>query len=157
MINPINHAKSAAEVTIYKVEPYVVAADIYRLEGQVGRCGWTWYTGSSGWMYRVWLEDVLGFKLEGNRLTIDPAIPEEWTHYGLRYRYHGTAYEILVENPEKVSTGVVSVELDGVALPSKWISLVDDGGQHKVRVRLGHPLEEGKVEGVDALPAGAIS
>ena len=137
MINPVERTRSMEEVQRYKGEPYVIAADIYRLDGQVGRCGWTWYTGSSGWMYRVWLEEVLGFKLQAHRLAIDPAIPSHWTHYALRYRYRSTRYEIAVENPENVSSGVVSLELDGVPLSDKWISLVDDGGSHQVRVRLG--------------------
>ena len=130
MINPVERTRSAEEVERYKGEPYVIAADIYRLKGQVGRCGWTWYTGSSGWTYRVWLEEVLGFKLQGNKLVIDPSIPAHWTHYALRYRYRGSRYEIAVENPENVSSGVVSLELDGAPLPSKWVPLVDDGGSH---------------------------
>ena len=145
MINPVERTRSMEEVLRYKGEPYAIAADIYRLEGQVGRCGWTWYTGSSGWMYRVWLEEVLGFKLQANRLAIDPAIPSHWTHYALRYRYRSTRYEVDVENPENVSSGVVSLELDGVPLSSKWLPLVDDGGTHKVRVQLGRlpEVEEG--------------
>jgi cellobiose phosphorylase len=137
MINPVERTRSREEVERYKGEPYVIAADIYRLKGQVGRCGWTWYTGSSGWAYRVWLEEVLGFKLRADRLAIDPAIPSYWTHYALRYRYRNTQYEIAVENPENVSSGVVSLELDGVPLSDKWINLVDDGGTHRVRVQLG--------------------
>jgi cyclic beta-1,2-glucan glucanotransferase len=142
MINPVERARSVEEVERYKGEPYVIAADIYRLEGQVGRCGWTWYTGSSGWTYRVWLEEVLGFKLQAERLAIDPAIPSHWTHYSLHYRYRSARYDIAVENPEHVSSGVVSLELDGVPLSSKWIPLVDDGGNHQVRVRLGRLSEE---------------
>ena len=150
MINPVERTRSMEEVQRYKGEPYVIAADIYRLDGQVGRCGWTWYTGSSGWMYRVWLEEVLGFKLQAHRLAIDPAIPTHWTHYALRYRYRNTRYEIAVENPENVSSGVVSLELDGVPLSDKWISLVDDGGSHQVRVRLGRVPEVEEPGRVDA-------
>jgi cyclic beta-1,2-glucan synthetase len=150
MINPVERTRSMEEVECYKGEPYVIAADIYRLAGQVGRCGWTWYTGSSGWTYRVWLEDVLGFKLQAERLAIDPAIPSHWTHYSLRYRYRSTRYDIAVENPEHVSHGVVSLELDGVSLTSKWIPLADDGGNHQVRVRLGRRLEEDGAESGDA-------
>jgi len=150
MINPVERARSVEEVERYKGEPYVIAADIYRLEGQVGRCGWTWYTGSSGWTYRVWLEDVLGFKLQAERLAIDPAIPSHWTHYSLHYRYRSTRYDIAVENPEHVSSGVVSLELDGVPLSSKWIPLVDDGSRHKVRVQLGRLPDEEESGRVDA-------
>jgi cyclic beta-1,2-glucan synthetase len=146
MINPVERTRSREEVERYKGEPYVIAADIYRLNGQVGRCGWTWYTGSSGWMYRVWLEEVLGFKLRADRLAIDPAIPSYWTHYALRYRYRNTQYEIAVENPENVSSGVVSLELDGVPLSDRWINLVDDGGIHRVRVQLGRLEEPGPAD-----------
>lgn len=150
MINPVERTRSAKDAERYKGEPYVIAADIYRLEGQVGRCGWTWYTGSSGWMYRVWLEEVLGFKLQGDRLAIDPAIPSHWAQYALRYRYRNTRYEVVVENPENVSSGVVFLELDGTQLVQKWISLVDDGNTHKVRVQLGTLLEDDHPEPPDA-------
>jgi cyclic beta-1,2-glucan synthetase len=150
MINPVERSRSMEDVERYKGEPYVIAADIYNLAGQVGRCGWTWYTGSSGWMYRVWLEEVLGFKLQAHQLAIDPAIPSDWTHYALRYRYRSTRYEIAVENPENVSSGVVSLELDGVPLSSKWIPLVDDGGSHNVRIQLGRLMEEEQRGRVDA-------
>jgi cyclic beta-1,2-glucan synthetase len=151
MINPVERTRSVEEVERYKGEPYVIAADIYRLQGQVGRCGWTWYTGSSGVMYRVWLEDVLGFKLQADRLTIDPAIPSHWTHYAVRYRYRSSRYEIAVENPENVSSGVVSLEVDGIPLHTKWIPLVDDGGSHRVHVRLGKVPEDAEREPVDAV------
>ena len=144
MINPVERTRSMEEVERYKGEPYVIAADIYRLEGQVGRCGWTWYTGSSGWTYRVWLEDVLGFKLQAERLAIDPAIPSHWTHYALRYRYRSTRYDIAVENPENVSQWRGVSRIRRSSIDSKWIPLVDDGGSHQVRVRLGRrPEEEG--------------
>src|SRR5262249_4545798 len=120
-----------------KGEPYVIAADIYRLEGQAGPCGWTWDTGSNGGNYRVWLEDGLGFKPREKAVRIAPAIPESLTYYSLGYRYQSSLYEILVENPEHVSTGVVVVELDGTPMASLSIPLVDDGNTHKVRVQLG--------------------
>ena len=137
MLNPIEHARTAADVARYKGEPYVVAADIFTLEGQVGRSGWTWYTGSSGWMYRVWLEEVLGFKLRGDTLLVDPTIPPEWTEYSLRYRYNRTSYEMLVENPDHVNCGVLWVELDGARLATPWVPLCDDGLSHRIRVRMG--------------------
>ena len=102
-------------------------------------------------MYRVWLEDVLGFKLQADRLTIDPAIPSHWTHYAVRYRYRSSRYEIAVENPENVSSGVVSLEVDGIPLHTKWIPLVDDGGSHRVHVRLGKVPEDAEREPVDAV------
>jgi cyclic beta-1,2-glucan synthetase len=160
MINPVERTRSAEEVQRYKGEPYVIAADIYRLEGQTGRCGWTWYTGSSGWMYRVWLEEVLGFKLQGDRLVIDPAIPAHWTQYALRYRYGNTLYEVVVENPDSVSSGVLFLEVDGARLPQKWISLIDDGNIHAVRVQLGNlpddppqePPDPGRRQGIKSVP-----
>ncbi len=157
MMNPVERTRVAEEVERYKGEPYVIAADIYKLDGQVGRCGWTWYTGSSGWMYRVWLEDVLGFKVQGDRLMIDPAIPTHWTHYSLRYRYRSAQYEIAVENPENVSSGVVSLELDGAPLAEKWIPLADDGGSHRVRVQLGQLPEGEEREGRDARQRQSLS
>ena len=137
MLNPIEHSRTSADVSRYQGEPYVVAADIYTLEGKVGRSGWTWYTGSSGWMYRVWLEEVLGFKQRSDTLIIDPTIPSEWTNYSLNYRFHGTSYELVIENPEGVNHGVISVELDGELLKTVSIPLRNDGLAHHVRVILG--------------------
>ena len=90
LLNPVEHAREPESVIRYKVEPYVVAADVYNLEGHVGRGGWTWYTGSSGWLYRVWLEEVLGLKLGGDRLRFDPVIPATWDNLILRYRHGST-------------------------------------------------------------------
>jgi cyclic beta-1,2-glucan synthetase len=137
MMNPVEHARMPEEVGRYRVEPYVVAADVYALEGQVGRGGWTWYTGSAGWMYRIWLEEVFGFTLRGDTLVLDPAIPSDWSGFSLRYRYRSASYEIIVENPQHVSSGVEVVELDGQAVPEKTIALRDDGKRHAVRVRMG--------------------
>jgi cyclic beta-1,2-glucan synthetase len=137
LLNPVENCRTSSDVARYGGEPYVVAADVYSLEGNVGRSGWTWYTGSSGWMYRVWLEEVLGFKLRGDTLLIDPTIPPDWPEYALRYRYHSATYEIAVENPSNVSRGVLWVEADGTRLPTPWILLSDDGKRHQIRVRLG--------------------
>ncbi len=94
LINPINHSRSLIECANYKVEPYVVAADVYTNPPQhLGRGGWTWYTGSSGWMYRVGLEDILGFRVEKDRLFINPCIPKDWEEYSIRYTYK-TPYTI---------------------------------------------------------------
>jgi cyclic beta-1,2-glucan synthetase len=137
LLNPVEHAHTIEDVERYKVEPYVVAADVYALAGQVGRGGWTWYTGSSGWMYRVWLEEVLGFTLRGEQLTIDPVLPRDWQHITIHYR-HGTAtYAITIENPDGANRGVLWVELDGTRLPALTIALQDDGAEHQVIVRLG--------------------
>ncbi len=137
MMNPIEHAKTSEETERYKVEPYVVAADIYSLEGRVGQGGWTWYTGSSGWMYRVWLEEVLGFKLGGNILRIDPVIPSDWPGYTLHYRRGKASYHIHVENPDHVCRGVTCVQVDSQDVASREIALIEEPGEHTVRVLLG--------------------
>ena len=90
MLNPIEHARQEKDFASYKVEPYVVAADVSASQGHIGRGGWTWYTGAAGWIYRVWLEEVLGFKLRGDTLTIDPVIPRDWPGFHLRYRHKST-------------------------------------------------------------------
>src|SRR5262249_10980845 len=100
ILDPVGHAREPEAVERYKVEPYVVAADVYALEGHVGGGGWTWYTGSSGWMYRVWLEEVLGFQLRGTRLRLDPTIPATWDGVKLRYRFLRSTYEITIQNPD---------------------------------------------------------
>ena len=135
MLNPAEHARDPESVERYKTEPYAVAADVYALKDRKGRGGWTWYTGAAGWMYRVWLEAVLGFQLiEGKRLTFDPVLPKEWPEVRLRYRYHATPYEIVIENPRQTGHGVTRLELDGAPVP--FISLNDDGQPHAVRVIL---------------------
>ncbi len=137
LLNPVEHARTPEAVERYRVEPYVVAADVYSLEGHVGQGGWSWYTGSAGWMYRVWLEEVLGFKLRGNVLRLDPAIPSHWPGFTLRYRFHSAHYEVRVENPDRVGRGVAWVEIDGRRRPGPEVALEDDGRSHTVIVRLG--------------------
>ncbi len=137
MMNPVEHTREPADVQRYKVEPYVVAADIYALKDRVGQGGWTWYTGSAAWMYRVWLEEILGFHLRGDRLSLDPTLPTDWDGFTLRYRYRSTPYEIVVENPDHVSHGIQSMELDGQPIHEASICLEDDGTPHTLRIRLG--------------------
>ena len=137
LLNPVEHARIPADVERYRVEPYVVAADVYTQESRLGQGGWTWYTGSSGWMYRVWLEEVLGVKRRGNRLLIEPAIPSDWPRVVVRYRYGRTVYEITVENPDRVSHGVARMEIDGETRPIEALALTDDGKTHVIRVMLG--------------------
>jgi len=139
ILNPINHASTRAGVHRYKVEPYVMAADVYSESPHVGRGGWTWYTGSAGWMYQAGIESILGFRLRGEELVIDPCIPRAWPRYEIDFAYHSARYEIAVENPHGVSRGVVSYELDGQSLggPGATIPLVDDGATHRVKVILG--------------------
>jgi cyclic beta-1,2-glucan synthetase len=141
MINPVNHARTPIECATYKVEPYVVAADVYAVGPHSGRGGWTWYTGAAGWLYRVGLEYILGFIKEGNRLRIQPCIPREWASYSIEYRYKGTRYLIEVKNPDKVSQGVREVTLDEGVMEDGYIPLSEDGGVHRVQVILGDNSE----------------
>jgi cyclic beta-1,2-glucan synthetase len=122
----------------YKVEPYAVAADVYSVAPHVGRGGWTWYTGSAAWLYRAGIENILGFRLQGEFLCIDPCIPKAWHGFEIVYKHRSARYEIAVENPRGVSRGVALAELDGKALDgSARVPLADDGAVHKVRVVLG--------------------
>jgi len=139
MINPINHARTYNEVLRYKVEPYVVAADVYSETPHVGRGGWTWYTGSAAWMYRAGLESILGVRICGATLLLDPCVPRAWKVFNVNIRYRGTRYEIAFENPLGVNKGLVILQLDGAELSAQTglVPLVDDGATHRVRVVLG--------------------
>jgi cyclic beta-1,2-glucan synthetase len=135
-LNPINRTATRANLHRYKVEPYVVAADVYSMMPHTGRGGWTWYTGSAGWMYRAALESILGFRLQGDRLRIAPCIPEAWAGFEITFRYRTARYEIKVEN-RMVDGGATGIELDGAALPAhSLIRLVDDGKTHLIRLLL---------------------
>ena len=138
MINPINHARTAAEVAIYKVEPYVIAADVYAVAPHTSRGGWSWYTGSAGWMYRLIVESLLGLRLEVDRLHFLPCIPADWPGFSIQYRYRETNYGIAVlQHPSDAeSTGVASVSVDGVGQPDKTVLLVDDRQEHVVEIRI---------------------
>ncbi len=137
MLNPIELSQSPDDVDRYKCEPYVLAADVYSLEGHVGRGGWTWYTGSSAWMYRIWIEEVLGFKLRGNVLIMDPTIPASWPGFSLTYVYGNSTYRITVANPEHIGRGISWSELDGEPLQGESIPLKNDGCEHNVKIRMG--------------------
>ncbi len=139
LLNPIRHSDSAAAVERYKVEPYVVSADVYAEAPHVGRGGWTWYSGSAAWLYRAGLEALLGFRLAGDSLRIDPCIPRHWPGFELDYRHRGSSrYAIEVQNPQRVCRGVLSVELDGQPLAADQpVALVDDGALHRLRIVLG--------------------
>ncbi len=137
LLNPVNHSSTRAGLHKYKVEPYVAVGDVYAVPPHTGRGGWTWYTGSAGWMYRAGLESILGFKLSGESLKIDPCIPRWWRDFEITYRRERSTYRIKVENPLAVSRGIMSVELDGQLQAGDEIRLVDDGQTHAVRVVLG--------------------
>jgi cyclic beta-1,2-glucan synthetase len=137
LLNPILYATTPAEVQRYRVEPYVAVADVYSEPPHVGRGGWSWYTGTSGWLYRIGLETILGFQVEGKRLRLNPCVGRSFTSYEIDYRYGKTVYHIRVENPQGVERGVRRVELDGAAQEGGEIGLVDDGKRHEVRVVMG--------------------
>jgi cyclic beta-1,2-glucan synthetase len=137
MLNPIEHARDAAAAWQYGIEPYVVAADVYRLPGRVGQGGWSWYTGSAAWMYRAWVEEVLGLQVRGGQMRIDPVIPAAWRGFSLRYRHGETVYEVQVENPDGVGRGIAWVEIDGQRLSGDVIPLERGLVVHRVVVRLG--------------------
>jgi cyclic beta-1,2-glucan synthetase len=139
ILNPINHARTRTDVHRYKVEPYVVAADVYASPSHVGRGGWTWYTGSAGWMQRAGVESILGLRIRSGFLELDPCIPKTWPGFELTVRHGSSRYEIVVENPGGVSRGVISAQLDGQEIHDRPLTapLVDDGATHTLRVRLG--------------------
>jgi cyclic beta-1,2-glucan synthetase len=139
LLNPINHASTRASVERYKVEPYVVCADVYSAPAHVGRGGWTWYTGSAGWMYRTAIEGILGIQVRGAVLRISPCIPRTWPGFEIHYRYGSSSYRIAVENPQGVNRGIAQAIMDGRTLSGRPcdIGLLDDGLQHQVRITLG--------------------
>jgi cyclic beta-1,2-glucan synthetase len=137
LLNPIEHARDAQSAWLYGVEPYVVAADVYRLPGRIGQGGWSWYTGSAAWMYRAWIEEVLGLQIQGGELRVNPVIPAAWDSFSMRYRHGEAVYAIQVENPEGRQSGVAWVELDGQRVPGGAIPLERGLIQHQVVVRMG--------------------
>ena len=137
LLNPVNHARTSEEVGRYLVEPYVVAADVYSQPPHTGRGGWTWYTGSSGWMYRVGLESILGVTLRRGAIRVDPCIPRHWPGYEVRIKTAHADYRIVVENPDSVNRGVRRVDIDGIESPGQEFAMVHDGVVHTVRVVLG--------------------
>jgi cyclic beta-1,2-glucan synthetase len=137
MINPVERARETDGVWRYGIEPYVIGADIYHAPGRVGQGGWSWYTGSSAWMYRAWLEDVLGFQRQGETLRLEPVIPGWWHGFQVTYRHGEAVYEIQVENPDHVDRGVVHIELDGQIVKDGTIALQRDLVKHRVKVRMG--------------------
>jgi cyclic beta-1,2-glucan synthetase len=137
LLNPINHTRNAPDVERYTTEPYVMAGDVYAHPAHAGRGGWTWYTGSAGWMYRAGLESILGLKRHGASFALDPCIPAVWPEYAITWRHGRTIYEISVANPDHRCRGIAEAELDGDTVDPGIIPLVDDGATHRVRVVLG--------------------
>jgi beta-galactosidase len=139
MINPINHANSPQGIATYRSEPYVVAADVYALAPHVGRGGWTWYTGSAGWMYRLIVESLLGLTVQSGLLSVHPCIPKDWKSYRLEYRFHETSYAVTVSHIAAGETPGSTV--DGVAVPGTAIRLINDQGMHVVAIKIPPPPE----------------
>jgi cyclic beta-1,2-glucan synthetase len=135
MLNPLTHTRTREAVETYRAEPYVVAADVYTAAGQLGRGGWTWYTGAASWMYRVGLEAILGFTRRGDTLLIDPSVPGSWSEFSIEYRFGSAVYHIAVHDPSVLRRVGAEVVLDGRELAEPGIPLVDDGARHEVVVR----------------------
>ncbi len=135
LINPLSHGSTPADIATYKVEPYVVAADVYAVAPHVGRGGWTWYTGSAGWMYRLLVESLIGLRLEVDKLRFVPCLPEEWRSFKLHYRFRDTFYHITIKN--NGNGEVTRVTLDGIEQLDKAIHLVDDRRDHSAEVEIG--------------------
>jgi cyclic beta-1,2-glucan synthetase len=136
LLNPIRHAATPQDVEQYKVEPYVVAADVYGKSPHTGRGGWTWYTGSASWFYRVALETMLGLQRRGNQVVLHPCVPKSWPRFTVTCRIQSSTYAIQVENPNHVERGVPRIEVDGIPQEGDAITLTDDGRTHQVRVVL---------------------
>ncbi|MDN5753367.1 MAG: cyclic beta 1-2 glucan synthetase, partial [Nitrosospira sp.] len=136
MINPVNHAQTPEAAEVYKIEPYVVAADVYALSPHTGRGGWSWYTGSAGWLYRTMLETLLGLTLEEDKLYFKPCLPADWKHFIVNYRYRETTYHITVIQTAS-GDGKEGLTIDGAEQPGLVIALVDDRAPHTVEVRQG--------------------
>jgi cyclic beta-1,2-glucan synthetase len=142
MINPINHTRTREGVERYRGEPYAVAADVYAHPMHVGRGGWTWYTGSAGWMYQAAVESILGLRLQGSTFAVDPSIPTLWAEYSMVWVRGRTRYQVEVRNPHHGSRGIASAELDGVPVDPAAIPLHEDGASHRVDIVLARPGSE---------------
>src|SRR5437773_6431735 len=136
LLNPLHHGATPEQIATYKVAPYVSAADVYAVAPHTGRGGWTWYTGSAGWMYRLLVETLLGLKLERDRLRLIPRFPKNWTTYKIHYRYRQTVYHITINRLADGSAGATELSLDGKALAEETIPLVDDHAEHFVEIQV---------------------
>jgi cyclic beta-1,2-glucan synthetase len=138
LLNPVNHARTPEEVERYKVEPYVIAADVYSVPPHVGRGGWTWYTGSAGWMYRAGMESILGISREGDSLVVNPCIPASWPGFEAKVQIGSTCYKIRVETPSRRCRGVSRIVLDGSSINSSegHARVPLDGGTHSLLISI---------------------
>ena len=136
LLNPVNHGRTPAQIATYKVEPYVIAADVYAVAPHTGRGGWTWYTGSAGWMYRLLVETLLGANLEGDRLRLAPRMPQAWPQYKIHYRYRQTVYHITITRVTASAVGANSLTLDGREIGGNVLPLVDDLQEHVAELKI---------------------
>lgn len=134
MINPIEHSRTKETAKIYKVEPYVISADIYGTGNLIGRGGWTWYTGSASWMYKTGIEYILGLKIENGILKIEPCIDKDWKEYSVRYKYEDSIYNIIVKNPNSKNTGVNEFYFNGDIVKEKQIKLIDNKQINEIKI-----------------------
>jgi cyclic beta-1,2-glucan synthetase len=137
MLNPINHARTGEDCERYRTEPYAVAADVYAHPMHVGRGGWTWYTGSAGWMYQAAVQALLGLKRQGAVISVAPCIPTAWPEYSMDWTVDGTRYHFTVSNPDHLAHGIKWASLDGAWVDARAIPLMADGRTHDVRIVLG--------------------
>jgi cyclic beta-1,2-glucan synthetase len=133
MINPIEHSRTKEAANKYKVEPYVISADVYGEDNLIGRGGWTWYTGSSSWYYKAGLEYILGLKIEEGYLRLEPCIPSTWKEYSIKYKWKESMYNIKIQNPDGKTTGVSKITLDGNEVENK-IKLDGTGNVYNIYV-----------------------
>ena len=138
LLNPVSHARDAAQAATYMVEPYVVAGDVYANAAHAGRGGWTWYTGSAGWMYQLVVEPLLGLRRSGNRLRVRPLLPKTWTTFEVSYRFGTSTFAITCR--EAAAGVAASVVVDGVESVGDTLPLVDDGNAHEVLINVAHRL-----------------
>jgi cyclic beta-1,2-glucan synthetase len=139
MVNPVNHSRTVADAERYRIEPYVMAGDVYARPPHAGRGGWSWYTGSAGWMYRAGLESILGLTRHGETFALNPCVPSSWPEYRITWETGRCRYEMLVRNPNRVCRGVASATLDGVDVDARHIPILDDGATHVLTIVLGEP------------------
>jgi cyclic beta-1,2-glucan synthetase len=142
LLNPVHHGSTPQQIATYKVEPYVVAADVYAVAPHTGRGGWTWYTGSAAWLYRLLIETLLGVNLEGDQLRLNPRLPESWSTCKIHYRYRQTVYHITINRLPADSTAASHLVLDGSKLTGTTLPLVDDRREHGVELNLAKPLRQ---------------
>jgi len=148
LLNPIHHSGTPQQIATYKVEPYVIAADVYAASAACRQGGWTWYTGSAGWMYRLLIETLLGINLEGDQLRLIPRLPKSWPSCKIHYRYRQTVYHITITRLVTESADANRLHLDGNELDGQTVPLVDDRREHSVELKFWSPVSAPENQGV---------